>query len=684
MLLIRSIKRDAFLCLMLSLASSPSFPSLQKSPRPTSTQEGTAVPIIAPTPELDSIIKALQARQYSQALQLHNQYPETLCKLKRPKHDTTYVPLRQHQRSVTNNQPITSYKEIVALITAQKNVCSFVEVSTLRKLYDIIKQTPHDHIDFLKNLMEFLRTQKKPSIHHTFLCSMVANQNLPLDELMHDFPFKQELGSQARTEDYTHRAITRLQDVPFITLNPKEIVPEDEQILSFVLYYCDSSQCLQNVKLALWAGAMLSQDTMDYAEYYNPSCLLFLQQYQAWFPQYHSRQITRDNYKNVLTAFMKWMLQDNPNDLINYLKPHDKGPIDPTTKEFRSCFIGSLCSITNEYCSYFQKANRTRLYQELLPILKQQKTNDSSYDNSHDNSCDDLFVHAIINTTKETDQLDRINNMLEQYDPNHYYLGDAYPEYYGTPPLFIAIAEHESQATHAILTHIKKQTRFPLRPAWQEFCNPEIFALFTCFRQYQWYISSSVEINIAKNLLPNIPDEQAPAHENETTQEITENDMQWHDHARFKIHVKKYSIPDNPECLIQLQSKFDKSLATLKAVLQHTDLAQPEPNNIPPVTTEQFLLKKTIKHLTEIDIQISKQFAQQVKQLPTHQASATQTSTQIPQLYGTEILEALFESGASPHTLIENVSLDDFARCCGDNELALYLAKYKESHPKKN
>ena len=257
--------------------------------------------------------------------------------------------------------------------------------------------------------------------------------------------------------------------------------PEILPILYHIIRYAHPEICVPLLKLALYNGANLKQlihtqeSIVDFAKCYNPSCILFLQQYTSWRPTYNAKIITRNNYEILVSAYNSFMLADDIQPLYALLKPDIvENELDGLTLQFRHCFTRE---IDDTYLfgkeSYVELYNRKYLYVELLPMLQNIR---KAANNINIVNNDSIFFDAIVHNKPEI-----VSAMCKEgYNPNTYYIDSVVPEHYGSLPLWSAVASGNNEITKILLYYGASPQ---LKPYYFQERSLAHFALHSCFYQ---------------------------------------------------------------------------------------------------------------------------------------------------------------------------------------------------------
>ncbi|MCX5923054.1 MAG: hypothetical protein NTU89_00645, partial [Candidatus Dependentiae bacterium] len=603
----------------------------------------------------DEMMKSLQLREYQNTLDLHKRYPELLHTI------ATEETIRALGIFIINpsNPPTAQVKIISDLIERNEDFCSLLLGNSCKILCEFANKNPQKNIDLLKKLTKFTRNKNTLNTYRA-LCSIITNPILPkklIDELLEQIDYASESPRRPnRLNIHQHQAATYLTQPPYLELNLNALTLQDPHILSIILHYSSPDRCIQKVKQALAKVAGISKETLECAKFYNPKCLLFLLQYKSWFPKFYQGLFSIHDYSQIVTAYNYFMIKNDPTYLIDILSPSEQRVLNPLTIKVRACFSNER-PINKMNCSYIEERNRTFLYQELLPTL--QNLQNSSTIKTYE----DTFIEAIIEKNHA-----KISEMMQIYTPNHYYVGNHYHEYYGTPPLFIAIALHDPIATNLLLEKISP--RKLLAPAWHPNHSAAYFALRACMSRYNQYITSIKEIAELNNILKS---EQITEISNPKT--IFDLD----EAISCQAHVKKHNLKANSPFIEIEENIYKKSLETLKIVLDFTNFQELEKSDKPSgQTIAQYALETVtlfIKSINNTGTTSNQRVAH------NQQGQDRDADSETTTIYGTEILETLFDFGISPDECISpNLPLEKFAIDHGLPLMADYIKQYKEIH----
>jgi hypothetical protein len=603
----------------------------------------------------DEMMKSLQLREYQNALDLHKKDPELIHTLV-----TAKMIRALGIFSINPQNKTTAQLEIIRdIIEKNEDFCSLLSSDSCKRLCEFANKNPQENISLLKKLTQFLSNSDTVNMYKA-LCSIITNPILPkklIDELTHHMDYTDESPLRPnRLMPLEHQAVTHSIERPYLKLNVSALAGQDPDILSIILHYSSPDRCILKVKQALAKVAGISKETIENAKFYNPKSLLFLLQYKSWFPRFHQDLFSIHDYSQIVSAYNHFMIKNDPTYLMEILTPNEKRALNPLTLKVRSCFSNER-PITKMNNSYIEERNRTFLYQELLPAL--QNLHNPSMIKTHD----DTLIEAIIEKNHA-----KISEFLQMHIPNYYYVGNHYPEYYGTPPLFIAIALHDPVTTNLLLEKISPHK--PLAPAWHPDHSTAYFALRACISRYNQYIASIKQIAELKNILES---EHITAISNPKT--IFDLD----DTISCQAHVKRHSFETNTSLLEIEKNIYQKSLETLKIVLDYTNFQELEQSQkASGQTIAQYILETVtlfIKSINDTDPTRGPTPSQGQLNANSHADDQTQP------LYGTEILETIFDFGVSPDECISpNLPLEQFAADHGLPRMAKQIKKYKEIH----
>lgn len=656
---IRSINRAIFHILFFTTTSTFILPSYRQnssqSALPYSTERSLQVK--------DEMIKSLQFRRYEKALSIHQENHEILDSIATEQMVQESGVFKTNQAEAT----VSQLQIISAFIEKNENLCSLLPSNSCKLLCDFANKNPQGNLSLLKKLTKFI-IQKNTLNSYQALCSILTNHRLPkylMDELLEQMPYDENSPSKPnRISICTHPAIRHIEERPYVELDSNNLKVQDPSVLSIILHCSSPDRCMQKVKTALTKVAGISEETIENAKFYNPNCLLFLLQYKSWFPKFYANFFSIQSYSNIVSAYNHFIIKNDPIHLIRILKPNNRSQLDPLTLRVRACFSGEK-KLNKTNCSYAEERNRTFLYQELLPMLQ-------SLENIQFKDVIEFYDNDLVDAIKDKNH-DKISEIIQRYNPNYYYVGTKHPEFYGTPPLFIAITLHDPVATEIFLQKISPLT--PLHPAWHPTHSAAYFAMRACMSRYNQYIASKKQIKIFQEMQEH--DEITEILDPKTIFDLDEA-ISCQNYA--KSHEIEISTP-----LVEIEKTlYKKSLETLKVVLDYTnfnDLEQPETKLGP--TISKYLLETIILFIKSINNNIAKTNQEALRNLQLTDSINTEEIELIDStdLLGIEILETLFDLGISPNESIStNLSIERFANQQGLPLLAEFIKKYKDDH----
>ncbi|MFA5998568.1 MAG: ankyrin repeat domain-containing protein [Candidatus Babeliales bacterium] len=453
---------------------------------------------LSPRNDLDTqrFLEAVQEKEFDCAAIFLRQTPEIFQYLP-PETQADICKAIELQPEEPIDQDTSKFALASVLLQNSPNLCQNFHRTTLRKFCNQTVIDPEKNSNLFKALVTYFLKNNQNTFYREFC--LLATQGYTINHTvvgqlpkeLKDFLLQSQgeprLNNAAFEvkQNYSREMLCRHPAIHYDNALQKFSITSGEKtysqpLLHHIIRHTDPKLCLQFIKYALLKGASHTvvnanqTDVFDFAKVYNPSCILFLQQYNDWQPAFNPTLISENDYKKLLEAYNNFMLLDQIEPLYNLLRPDITNPRDLSKLVLgnRACFI-NICQ--KEYISeknFFLEAFVPYLYSQLLPILQTIKQEKKSTNCVEDQ--DTVFFNAIVQNDTKT-----VSTMcLNGYNINTFYSGSEIPLYYGSLPLWVAISEGHLEIIQILL---KYRPSLELRPEWYAYRSSLHFALQAYF-----------------------------------------------------------------------------------------------------------------------------------------------------------------------------------------------------------